>query len=79
VKPPIVGRERALIDALTAKLHRASRLQHETTRPAERPWGSSFEVHMFDSDDEPAGRVARVPVELVRVDPELAAAQEAGR
>lgn len=62
----IIGRERALIDALAKKLNDAAR-GHEVTKVYETPRGAMFDVRIFDGK-ESSGRIARVSVDLERVE-----------
>lgn len=60
---PIIGRERALIDKLTQRLHADVRRYYDYGAVCSRARGSVFEVRMDD------GRIARVTIELDRVEP----------
>lgn len=63
----IIGRERSLIDSLARTLNRACKGNEVTALHAEKR-GTSFDVRIFDGKDF-SGRVARVTVELLRVEP----------
>ena len=63
----IIGRERALLDGLTKLIHDAVRSRHDYGPISERPRGATFEVHLL-AGDEQTGRIARITVELDRVE-----------
>jgi hypothetical protein len=63
-KLSIIGYDVQLIDELAKRLHAAVRQEHEHTDPRETRRGCYFEVKLADS------RIARVTVELDRVDPD---------
>ena len=65
--PPLIGRERALIDRLATQLHDAARSHHDYGPLRERPRGASFEVRILAEGGE-TGRIAKVTVELDRVE-----------
>lgn len=58
----IIGQERALIDALTKALHNAGRAVGDYTKIRDTRRGNYFEIRLA------YGRVARVTVELDRVE-----------
>lgn len=64
---PIIGRERALIDALAKLLYEAARNSHDYGPIRETERGSTFEVRVL-SGGAMTGRVARVTIELDRVE-----------
>lgn len=59
----IIGRERALIDALTTALHNTVRSRHNYGPIRETSRGSTFAVELL-VDGESTDRVARITVEL---------------
>lgn len=61
--PSVFGRERAMIDALAELLNKSIRTVHPYSAVRESRRGSWFEVQLAD------GRVAKVTVELDRVEP----------
>jgi hypothetical protein len=75
---PIIGRESALIDALTRALNEAiggpepskktmAQLRlHESSRVIQTARGNSFEVRVHGPDHEITGHIVRVTVELER-------------
>lgn len=67
-KLSIFGRERSLIDGLAELLHAAVRISHDYGPISEERRGSKFEVRLLDHDGEQTGRIARVTVELDRVE-----------
>lgn len=72
-KPSIIGRERALIDGLTKVLHGSIESvrfhpRHDPTPTSETRRGSTFEVAIRDPDGQPTGHVARVTIELDRLE-----------
>lgn len=67
-KPSIIGRDRALVDKLTEHLHSGIKGQHPATPASEDYRGSHFEVRIIGADGEATGHVARVTVELDRVE-----------
>jgi hypothetical protein len=60
----IIGRERALIDALGRLVLAALNKHHDYTPLRETRRGTEFEVAIRGPDDEPTGRVARISIEL---------------
>jgi hypothetical protein len=72
---PIMGRELALISALTKRLRAAAWTAHGTKSPAQHRRSQSFEV-MIHVDGEPTGHIARVTVELDRFDRDLVEAYQ---
>ncbi|MBA3891870.1 MAG: hypothetical protein H0X64_15215 [Gemmatimonadaceae bacterium] len=66
----IIGREYALMQALARLAHGAVRKRHETTPIIDyrTPRGFSFDVRVFGPDDEPTGHIARITIELNRLD-----------
>lgn len=67
-KLPIIGRERALINALANEIWKLVR--DPVRDPIEGRRDSSFEV-LIHVDGQPTGHVARVTVELDRFDPDV--------
>lgn len=72
---PIIGREYALVQALTKALRKAAGGRHVTTviKNERTPRGFEFEVAICEPDQKPheripTGRIARVTVELDRVE-----------
>lgn len=65
--PFLIGRDRVLIDKLVKQLHDEARSHHNYGPIRQRQRGSSFEVQLL-TDGKPNGRVARVTVELDRVE-----------
>lgn len=63
--PSIIGRERALVDALTKALLDAARQRHDYMPASETRRGSSFLLSLRDPDDEPTGCTVRVNVEML--------------
>lgn len=72
---PIMGRELALISALTKRLRAAAWTAHGTKSPAQHRRSQSFEV-MIHVDGEPTDHIARVTVELDRFDRDLVEAYQ---
>lgn len=68
-KLPLIGRDRALIDGLAKLVHDAVRKRHEYTDLYEGTRGCTFEVRVLDPDGDPTGRIARIAIELDRVEP----------
>lgn len=66
-KLPLIGRDRVLIENLAKAMHKVGRQIGDHTKLRESPRGNYFEV-LLDS-----GRVARVTIELDRVDLDLKA------
>lgn len=66
-KQPIIGRERALIDALASLIFEVVRNRHDYGPIRETERGSTFEVRVL-SGGAMTGRVARVTIELDRVE-----------
>lgn len=60
----IIGRERALIDALSKLVLASLNQRHDYTPLRETRRGVVFEVAIRDPDDKPTGRVARISIEL---------------
>lgn len=60
--PSIFGRERAMVKALTTRIHAAMKKEYEYSPVRERSRGSDFEVRMDD------GRIAKITVELDRIE-----------
>jgi hypothetical protein len=61
----IIGRPRALIDALILLLHKGIRTRHEYTAVMEDRRGSHFDVRLVDPDGETTDHVARITVEML--------------
>lgn len=64
----ILGRERMLINKLTRTLHRETQRHHNYGSIKETDRGCAFEVQMLEGDEK-TGCIARVTVELDRVEP----------
>jgi hypothetical protein len=67
MKPSIIGRERSLMDKLANEIVAAVQKRHPVTDLREDRRGSHFEVQIT-LDDEPTGHVARVTIELDRLE-----------
>lgn len=68
----IIGRERAVIDKLTKLISDAVGGYHERTNSRHTDRGAEFEVRIFEGTrgrGEPTGHIARVTVELDRLEP----------
>jgi hypothetical protein len=63
---PIIGRDRALVDAFAETLHAATRSRHDYSPLRETERGVTFEA-MLLVQGAPSGHVVRVTVELDRV------------
>lgn len=68
IVPSIFGRDRVLIETLTKHLLASVRKIHDYNEPTETRRGYTFEISLHDSDDQPTDRIARVTVELDRVE-----------
>lgn len=64
----ILGRERILINRLTQLLHRETQRRHNYGPIRKTDRGCAFEVEILEGGDS-TGRIARVTVELDRVEP----------
>lgn len=69
-KPAILGRDRALIDRVAMDVIDAVKFRHEWMPLVEDRRGSFFDVRI-EGPEGPTGHIARISVELLRVDPEL--------
>lgn len=71
---PLIGRERALLDAYGKKLSHAALSQRgvraRTTKPWETRRGVAWEA-LLTVDDRATGHVCRVEITLDRLDPDL--------
>lgn len=67
-KPGIIGRERALMDKLAKLLHEGVAWRYEVTDVREDRRGSHFEVRVIGPDGEATGHIARITIELDRVE-----------
>jgi len=61
----LIGRERPLINGLTAVLHEGLPTRHNYSTIRETHRGSAFEVELCDPDGTRNGYIARVSVEIV--------------
>ncbi len=66
--PGIIGRESFLIEALTKLLHVGANSRHSVTRLRELHRGYWFEVQVCDDKGKPTGHIARVTVQLDRLE-----------
>lgn len=67
-KPGIIGRERSLMEKVAKQAHGALWKLHPATKLREDPRGYHFDVDVT-VDGESTRRVARITVELERVEP----------
>lgn len=67
-KPSIIGRESFLMEALAKMLLGAANKHHGVSKLRDQHRGYWFEVQVLDDKDEPTGHIARVTVELDRLE-----------